>query len=343
MQGQVSATYVRLLHEYLAARGHDAVAVLGEAAPVVDGSGLARVAIDHWAALLDRADAVLGETAPEPALGLAVGAGIGPSHLGVLGYLSLHCRDLADALSRLRDYERLVYDVNPGRLLPLADSVVLEWGDERGRPGQRVDECAIAALIAYARNITARPDAAPLAVSFINPAPPSMAPYEAFFRCPVTFAAPTTTVRLPFEWLAAPLRQPDDALRALLDQQAGEQLARLPPVDDFERRLRETLAGALRDGDASLAACAARLHCSTRTLQRRLEAAGSSFQAALDDTRRQLATGWLADPRLRLIEISQLLGYTDQAAFTRAFVRWTGQAPGQWRRARAVTASGSRT
>lgn len=328
MQGQVSATYVRLLHEYLAARGLDAVAVLGEAAPPDDGSGLARVPVAHWAALLEQADATLQEAA----LGLSVGARIQPSHFGLLGYLTLCCATLADALARLADYERLVYDVNRVQVTMQADGVTLEWGEERGRPGQRVDECAIAALVAYARNITARPDAAPTAVRFINPAPRDVAPYRAFFGCEVGFDAPTTVVRLPLALIAAKLRQPDPALHALLDTQARALLARLPPVDDFERRLRETIAAALRARDASLAGCATRLNCSSRTLQRRLEAAGSSFQQALDATRRQLAESWLADSRLKLAEVAQLLGYTDQAAFTRAFQRWTGQAPGQWRK-----------
>lgn len=326
LHGHVSATYVRLLHEYLAARGLDPVAVLGETMPA--GDGLLRVPVAHWAALLERADAVLRE----PALGLAVGARIQPAHFGLLGYLTLCCATLGDALGRLAEYERLVYDVNPGRVSLDADGVRLEWGDGRGRPGQRVDECALAALIAYARNITAQPQAAPTRISFINPPPADVAPYTAFFGCAVAFAAPTTVVHLPAALLAAPLRQPDEALRALLDAQARTLLAQLPPVDAFEARLREAIAAALRDGDASLAACAARLHCSTRTLQRRLDSIHTSFQQALDDTRRGLAEAWLADPRLKLIEVAQLLGYTDQAAFTRAFQRWTGLPPGQWRR-----------
>ncbi len=330
MQGQVSATYVRLLHEYLARRGHDAQAVLGEDLPADDGSGLLRVPVAHWAALLARADAVL----QEPALGLAVGAGIQPSHFGLLGYLTLCSATLGEALARLADYERLVYDVNQVRVTMLTEGVALEWGDERGRPGQRVDECAIAALVAYARNITAQPDAAPVAVRFINPPPADLGPYHAFFGCPVGFAAATTQVLLSQTLIAAPLRQPDPALHALLDAQARALLARLPPADDFERRLRETMAAGLRSGDASLPACAARLHCSARTLQRRLIAAGSTFQQALDDTRRQLAESYLADSRLKLAEVAQLLGYTDQAAFTRAFQRWTGIAPGHWRRSR---------
>ena len=93
LQGHVSATYVRLLHEYLAARGRDPVAVLGEPAPATDAGSLLRVPVAHWAALLAKADAELRE----PALGLAVGARIQPAHFGLLGYLTLCCATLGDA------------------------------------------------------------------------------------------------------------------------------------------------------------------------------------------------------------------------------------------------------
>ena len=311
----------------LARRGLDAVRVRGEPARAAQGPGLARFPVARWAALLQRAQQSLGE----PALGLAVGALIAPHHFGLLGYLTLCCADLAEALTRLRDYQRLVYDVNAGHLRLQADAVVLEWGDEHGRPGQLVDECAIAALVAYARDITALPEAAPLEVRFINPAPPSPAPYAAFFRCPVGFGAPTTVVRLPAALLARPLRQPDPALRELLESQARELLARLPPRDDLEAALRDAIAALLPQGEVGLAACGARLGASARTLQRRLAASGTSFQAVLDRTRQQLVESYLADPRLKLAEIALLLGYADQAAFTRAFQRWKGCTPGQWR------------
>ena len=331
MQGAVSATYVRLLYEFLARRGIDAAALLGEPAP--GGTGLQRVPVARWAALLARAQQALGE----PALGLAVGALIAPAHFGLLGYLTLCCANLGEALARLRDYQRLVYDENAGQMRIDGEAVTLEWGDEMGRPGQLVDECAIAALVSYARDITALPQAAPLAVRFINPAPPSRAPYEAFFGCPVAFDAPTTIVRLPLALLACPLRQPDAALRELLEAQARELIARLPPRDAVEARLREAILGLLPEGRATLAACSAALEVSPRTLQRRLEGAGTSFQEVLDRTRRQLVEPYLADSRLKLAEIAVLLGYADQVAFTRAFQRWTGTTPGVWRRGPSAT------
>ncbi|HKY92968.1 MAG TPA: AraC family transcriptional regulator [Nevskiaceae bacterium] len=322
MRGDIANAYVGLLYEYLERRGLDPVETLGVARPDPGEHGLGRTPVVRWAELLARAERALGE----PALGLQVGALIGPQHLGVLGYVTLSCANLADALSRLRDYERLVYDVNPATFTVGAGAVTLEWGQALGRPGQLVDECALSALVSYARNITAS-TAGPSEVGFINARPADVAPYERFFGCPVHFECPTTVVVFPLALLGARLRQPDAALCALLDAQARALLARLPRRDDFEARLRDAIAAGLREQDVSLEACARRLHVSTRTLQRRLTGAGTSFQDALDDARHHLAQAWLRDPRLKLAEVAQLLGYSEQSAFTRAYTRWTGQPP----------------
>lgn len=322
MRGEIASTYVGLLYEYLERRGLDPLEILGAARPDPGEHGLGRTPIAHWAALLARADRAVGV----PGLGLEVGALIGPQHLGVLGYVTLSCANLADALQRLRDYERLVYDVNPATFVVGDGTVQLEWGDALGRPGQLVDECAIAALVSYARNITGS-GAGPSEVRFINARPQAVAPYERFFGCPVHFDCPATVVVFPLAMLGAKLRQPDPALCALLDAQARGLLGRLPRRDDFEARLRDAIAAGLREQEVSLEACAQRLHVSTRTLQRRLTAAGTSFQDALDGARLHLAQAWLRDPRLKLAEVAQLLGYSEQSAFTRAYTRWTGQPP----------------
>lgn len=327
MQGQVSTTYVRLLYEFLAREGLDGTAVLGEPPPPDDDLGLGRYPIQHWVALLERAQSRLGR----PALGLSIGALIAPRHFGVLGYVTQHCATLGEALLRLRDLERLVYEVSPGRLELDGQAVQLVWGQEAGRPGQLADETALAALVSYARAIAQTP-VDPLRVDFINPAPADVSPYRAFFRCPVRFDQPLTIVRLPASALALPLKQPDAALRELLDQQARRLLTELPQGSALLGRLRPLLTRQLREGTPKLATAAAALHLSPRSLQRQLAAEGRGFQDVLDELRCQLAEDYLRDPRLQLSEVAALLGYAEQAAFTRAFRRWKGRSPRQWRR-----------
>ena len=77
----------------------------------------------------------------------------------------------------------------------------------------------------------------------------------------------------------------------------------------------------------------AALHTTPRTLHRRLERQDCNFRSLRERTRQRLAEDYLRDPRLRLAEIAQLLGFSEQSAFSRSFRRWTGQSPNVWRRA----------
>ena len=327
MQGRVAVAFVRMLHEFLAERAFDSEQVLEEPKPVEDPVGDEFVTMRRWVSLLERADRVL----QMPAFGLALGASICTSHLGVVGYLTRNCATVGQALNRMHQYQRLLYESDPCRMRFDLKGVVLEWGTENGRPGQLADECALAIVVAYGREFSAAPDLSPREIRFVNPAPANLQPYAAFFRCPVLFDSPKTVMRLSYGTLARRVPRPEPTLLALLETQARERLNRLPPSDVFLAGLRDSMAGLLPEGKATLSACALRLHCSPRTLQRRLVAQDLSFQALLDEVRMQMADSYLADPRIRLAEVALLLGFADQAAFTHAFNRWTGVSPSRWR------------
>jgi len=326
VRGMVPSTYVRLLYEYLERQGLDPRRLLREPPPQAADRGGGRYPVARWRALLERAAAALDD----PLLGLKLGRSITPAHLGVIGYVLLACGNLGAALQRLEQYQRLVYDVNPMRTQAEGTAVVLEWGVEQGRPGSLADETAIAALVQMARDLSGR-RFAPDEVGFVNPAPASLKPYRDWFGCPVRFGQPRTTLRFPARYLGLPLRQPDAALLALLQRQADALLAELPGSDDLEQSVRRCIVRLSREGQVALERVAAELHTTPRTLHRRLEERGRNFRGLREDTRRRLAEDYLRDPRLRLVEIAQLLGFSEQSAFSRSFRRWTGETPKRWR------------
>jgi AraC-like DNA-binding protein len=317
---RIAASYAPLLYEYLTRQGLDAEALLG---PLPRGeSGQLPMAL--WQQLLQRADRLLGI----PALGLRIAEGISPRHFGVVGYAALACATLGEALQRLERYHRLVYDVNPAQLQVQGAQLILEWGVACGCPGQLVDETGLAALVQLARNMTAQPLPV-LALDFVNPPPADLAPYREFFAGPVRFAQPSTRLVLPLEYLSLPLRQADPALRALLDAEAERFLQQ--PRGGLVERCQQLLIPLLREGRASLAQLAPQLHRSPRSLQRDLGELGLNFQQLLEDTRRQLAEGYLREPHLPLGGIAALLGFSEQSAFSRAFRQWHGESPLKWR------------
>jgi len=91
------------------------------------------------------------------------------------------------------------------------------------------------------------------------------------------------------------------------------------------------IADELQGGDSALGTIARKMAMSARTLQRRLEAEGTSFADVLDETRRHFAEAYIKEPELALTEIAYLLGFSEPSAFTRAFNRWFGVAPSQFR------------
>lgn len=335
LNGYVPATYVQLLADYLQDNPHSQRELTAETLSIL---GLAtgesnqadqRVAVSEWQRMLVDCAAVFSN----PALGLKLGRRVTAAHFGVLGYILLSCGTLAAALQRLQKFERLIYDVNPMAVAVTGDQVVLSWGVERGRPGSLVDETAIAALVQFCRDMLGNEELCPSKIEFVNSAPDDLAPYEAYFGCPVFFERTATTVSLQAHWLQKSLRSPDSGLIQILEAQAESQLKDLQD-DDWATQVRGVLVQELRHGCPNLELVANKLNVSSRTLHRRLADEQTSFAKLLMATRKQLAENYLCDPALQLSEIALLLGYSEQSAFSRAYREWTNQTPLQARRNR---------
>lgn len=171
----------------------------------------------------------------------------------------------------------------------------------------------------------------PRAVELVRPPPADVSPYVAAFGARPRFGADIDAVRLGRDTLGRSLREADEVLREILETTAVAQLqTETPPRDD-------DIAGQVkvcieRTLDACTPGVVARaLGVSERTLRRRLLNAGVSFSGLLNDVRSQRAKLYLADPRLAITEIAFLLGFSEVASFTRAFKRWYGVTPGQYR------------
>ena len=151
------------------------------------------------------------------------------------------------------------------------------------------------------------------------------------FGCPLRFAQPCYRVVLPAAALDAPLIQPDPAMRELTQRLADQQLHALPRDEGWLAQARALIARRLQRPPVEIDGVAAQLALSTRSLQRRLQGEGLSFSELVEQVRRELAEQHLADRTLDLADIALLLGYSEQSAFQRAFKRWTGLTPAQWR------------
>ena len=182
-------------------------------------------------------------------------------------------------------------------------------------------------------------------VSFPYPAPAHAADYALIYTEDSRFLAPdddgddTLVASFAANLLELPVRRDEAALAEFLVGAPGRLTTLYRRDREMVARVRDCLRTRLPQSP-TLAGVARALHLSPRTLHRRLEDEGSSFQAIKDALRRDLAISRLAKTRQPLTEIAAELGFADASAFYRAFVGWTGEAPTHYRRrARGTPAS----
>lgn len=169
---------------------------------------------------------------------------------------------------------------------------------------------------------------------FAFAAPPHVGIYSQAFPAQLQFAQAHTAIWFDARWLEVAVHRDEDALRAFLAEAQANII--MPRRNDelTSTRVRNHLRGT-QAGWPDLAGTAAALHVSTATLQRRLALEGSSFQALKDELRRDIAIVRLNTSAVPLAQLATDLGFTDSAAFQRAFKGWTGSSPGAYRQGKA--------
>ena len=325
----VAGSYVRALLEWAERCGLDSARLLHDAgldSEIVNRPG-ARVPFGAWSLLFQLGEQYSGDSD----FGLHVGEHIKPGHYNILGYLTMSCDSLAEAIERLLRFEALVGTVARSRLVAGEDHTVrLQWRCPiQPWPPRHVTETTLAAWVSYGRWITGNPKG-PQAVHFQHPAPPRTREHRRLFDCPVRFSQPVTELILSRDQLALPLSQSDPGLRELMDREARRAMDS-EGSSPFIQEVRHAIAARLGTGSPDLSAIAAHFGLSPRSLQRRLADAGTGFNQIVDRTRHELAHEYLRNTDLTLGDIAFVLGFSEQSAFTRAFRRWTGQSPGHYR------------
>jgi len=157
------------------------------------------------------------------------------------------------------------------------------------------------------------------------------AEFARILGCPVTSNAPWSGISVPLQTWRLPLRRRNPILRQVLEGHANEILARLPARTGLALEVQRALASRVAGGDTRIESIGREFGMSPRTLQRRLADERVSYQTLLDDARKTAAGRYLAESTLAIGEIAFLLGYSEAAAFHRAFRRWYGATPEAFR------------
>ncbi len=276
----------------------------------------------------------------DPCFGLTVAKFMHASNLHALGYGLLASSTLMDFCLRLQRYMRLVSRSAQIQIEEAGPEVRLISIPE-GRAGTENEDAWLAFLMRTMR-LLHRTDFRPLRVEFMHARPAGGdAAYVSHFGAPVAFDRPAAVLALPAAEMTQPLPGACPELAQFNDSLATRYLAKLDR-SDVVACVRARIIETLPSGECTREQVAGALATSPATLQSKLARRGTTFHALLDDLRHELARNYLRQPALSITEIGCMLGFTDLSNFSRAFKRWTGTSPSEFRsRARDAPAPGS--
>lgn len=191
-------------------------------------------------------------------------------------------------------------------------------------------EFRIAMLQALVRTLRG-PALCPVAVEFRAAAPPYAAEMEGYVGGCVRFGAPANRIAFDRTALERPFGL-DPAFYADLGRRIEQACTEQVEQSEAARHVRGLVMQSLGEGYGGMKALAPKLGISSRTLQRKLQGEGTTYQELLDAARMRMCLGYMHAPKRTLEEIAVLLGYANMPNFHRAFKRWFGVSPAKFRR-----------
>lgn len=266
-------------------------------------------------------------------LGLRMAEGRAIANLGATSLLIAHQPTLRHALTALREFRARINSTLVLHVEDIGTDTILreDFALRRAEPTRQSSDLALGVLMRLCTEVLGA-DWTPRLVCFSHqPPPPAQLPiFTRLFRCPLQFDSELNGLILHQSDLDRPNRRADDQLarhaRQLIDtvmSPAGRSAS-----EDVNHLIRLLMPA----GRASIQHCAASLGLTVRTLQRLLDADGTSFSELLKAARMQLATQYLANPRMRITDVAEMLGYSSIGAFTRWYSQTFGQSPRASRR-----------
>jgi AraC-like DNA-binding protein len=267
-----------------------------------------------------------GRVCAVPNFGLRVAERIPIGTYPLLDYLVMTAENVGEVFSRLAKYLRVVGSPSVLSIHDQSDPVVV-----RLAPTSTFNAEFTLSLAVLDLRLETDGGFRPASLS-LRHRPDDPEDFEKRVGCPIRFHAESDELAIPRSVWRLPMRRRDSVLHSVLQRQADEMLARLGSGDGTAAQLRRALVDRISGGDTSLTAVARSMGSSARTLQRRLDDEGTSYQEVLDGVRRDAAEQYLSSPTLSCAEVGYLLGFSEPAAFHRAFKRWRGVTPNEYRR-----------
>lgn len=328
----VAASVTERVIELAVAKGADRGALLDRSGvrPVELADADNRIALDKHVALLRAAKQLCND----PAFALHYGETVNLAEVSVVGLIGYASETMLDAFVQLQRYARLVMDLDLGdtqRFTLERDEKGLWIVDQRPHPNRipELTETAFSQMVNGVRRFGDTPFVQEVELTW--PDPGYRGEYERIFEAPVGFERDRNAMRVDEAWSSRRIALHPRYAFGILTRHADAMLDKLQRAGTMRGKVESLLLPILHKGETGMQTIATALGCSRDTLYRRLKAEETSFEAVLDGVRHRLALDYLGGGKVSVNETAYLVGFSDPAAFSRAFKRWTGSSPRAWR------------
>lgn len=287
------------------------------------------------------------ERSNDPLFGLKSAQYVQPGSYSLVGYMAMNARTAREALHLTPEYEAIVGDMGITRIEKHGPHIAMRWICQYDDPVVRphMIDNVLGSWLIFARWLADLPERKPERVQFESPTPAAehLMTYQEVFQAPLEFGAPRNALIIHESVLDTPLRQPDPTLLRTLEQQAATVMAEIRQRHPIVMQTRSLLRNLMEESLPRREKVAEQLGLNERTLQRRLQEAGTGYQQLLDDLRRETATDWLCHSQMPISDMASRLGFSEARSFHRRFKAWTGMTPGEYRQRHQADSEGSAT
>lgn len=330
----VSVSVLEQMFVYLAARGVDVNEFLTSLGldPAEIRSPDTRLPVETYLRIQDEA----ANFTRDACFGLHMGEYAQAGSWSILGYVMMNCKTLGEAFEKSGRYSRIIGNLIEAKAEVHLGKIHVVFFTPPHAPvmSRHCFESTFSSSVRMMRSLSGM-HLCPLQVDFIYPQPEETAEYERVFGCPVRFGQKSNALTLDWNIVNLPVRLANPALLSHFEQYAQDFLADMERNEEHTRAVTRILLSRLDDETLTIEKVAREMSVSVRTLQKRLEDEGVAFSDLLQNVRERLAKKYLRE-NYSVEQITYLLGFSEPSVFRKAFKKWAGVTPREYRE----TASG---
>ena len=287
----------------------------------------ARIPIETYLLIQDEAAVYVND----PYFGLHMGEVAEAGSWSILGYMMMNCKNLGEAFMKSSWYSRIIGNLIEARAELKFNKIKSVFFTPPHAPemSRHCFDTVFSSSVRMMRNFTGV-DIHPREVTFIYPEPDSRSEYERIFQCPVLFGQKENSFTIDMSVINTPILMANPSLLEYFEKYAEGILAEMDRNDEHTRAVTRIILSKLDDEGLSINKVAKEMAVSVRTLQKRLDEEGVAFSDLYRDIRQTLAQKYLRE-NYTVEQITYLLGFSEPSVFRKAFKKWSGTTPREYR------------